>query len=79
MGKYRMVNCCLPQCGGHCSRDFLQGKSVSPDGKCGGKLLFILLTFLSAAREKLQKSAAKDRTYGSSLDSNSLVTLAVPR
>ena len=49
------------------------------DGQNNGKLLFILLTFLSAAREKLQKSAAKDRTYGSSLDSNSLVTLAVPR
>ena len=46
----------------------------------GDKLLFIfLLTFLSAAREKLQKSAAKGRTYGSPLDSNSLVTLAVPR
>ena len=43
-----------------------------------GKLLFFIPTFLSPAREKLQKSAAKDRTYGSPLDSNSLVTHAAP-
>ncbi len=51
-----MVNCCLPQCGGHCSRGTLCMGGVSPDRQYNGKLLFIVLsTFLSAAREKLQK------------------------
>ena len=38
--EFLEVTCCLPQCGGHCSRDTLRMGGASPDGQYNDKLLF---------------------------------------
>ena len=80
MGKGEIrVNCCLPQCGGHCSRDTLLVYVYHPMGSIAVNCCLSSYQLSFRGERKLQRTATKGRTYGSPLDSNSLVTLAVPR
>ena len=47
---------CLPQSGGHCSRDTLRREGASPERQYCGKLLFIFLSTFFPWRKKVAKN-----------------------